>query len=44
MVPDSRLDQALCDGADQLLTSLESFDPEQWGLPPFPDAQQRPEA
>ncbi|PSC74063.1 (DL)-glycerol-3-phosphatase 2 [Micractinium conductrix] len=36
MVPDSQLDPALHAGADQVLTSLEGFDPLQWGLPPFP--------
>lgn len=37
MVPDERLSRDLCGGADQLLTSLEAFRPEQWGLPPFPE-------
>lgn len=38
MVPDARLDPALHDGASQVLSSLEEFDPTQWGLPPFPAA------
>jgi hypothetical protein len=38
MVPDPNLDRALCGGADQLLESLEQFQPERWGLPPFPPA------
>lgn len=35
MVPDAQLDPALHAGAHQVLTSLEQFDPEAWGLPPF---------
>lgn len=36
MVPDPRLDPSQCSSADQVLRSLEDFDPQQWGLPPFP--------
>lgn len=35
MVPDERLDKALVKGYDQLLYSLENFDPETWGIPAF---------
>jgi len=35
MVPDPNLDRALCEEADQVLDSLETFQPQQWGLPPF---------
>ncbi|RKZ84687.1 MAG: HAD family hydrolase [Candidatus Parabeggiatoa sp. nov. 1] len=34
-VPDPRLDKTFCQGADQILNSLEEFVPEQWGLPAF---------
>jgi hypothetical protein len=37
MVPDPRLDPSQCSAADQVLRSLEDFDPRQWGLPPFPE-------
>ncbi|EFN53572.1 hypothetical protein CHLNCDRAFT_25699 [Chlorella variabilis] len=36
MVPDPNLDRALCGGADLVLDSLEQFQPQAWGLPPFP--------
>ncbi|XP_078443782.1 (DL)-glycerol-3-phosphatase 2-like [Wolffia australiana] len=35
MVPDPRLDPSYHEGADQVLSSLEGFDPALWGLPPF---------
>ena len=35
MVPDSRVDSSLCTKAHLVLKSLEEFDPEIWGLPPF---------
>lgn len=35
MVPDSRIDPSLCTEANLVLKSLEEFDPEIWGLPPF---------
>lgn len=37
MVPDPNLDKELINGASQVLTSLEHFRPEEWGLPPFSD-------
>ena len=37
MVPDANLSQDLWGGADQLLGSLEEFDPALWGLPPYGD-------
>ncbi len=36
MVPDPQLDAAEARGADEVLSSLEDFRPECWGLPPFP--------
>jgi pseudouridine-5'-monophosphatase len=36
MVPDPQLDRALCQQATAVLSSMEEFDPVQWGLPPFP--------
>ncbi|GAV59582.1 HAD_2 domain-containing protein [Cephalotus follicularis] len=38
MVPDPRLDSSYHDTADQVLSSLLDFNPQQWGLPPFEDA------
>ncbi|XP_010443430.1 PREDICTED: (DL)-glycerol-3-phosphatase 2-like [Camelina sativa] len=38
MVPDPRLDISHQDVADQILTSLLDFKPEEWGLPPFEDS------
>ncbi|KAL5717666.1 pseudouridine 5'-phosphatase [Ranunculus cassubicifolius] len=35
MVPDPRLDSSYHVGADQVLSSLMDFDPNEWGLPPF---------
>lgn len=35
MVPDPQLDRQLTLGADQVLTSLEDFVPEAWGLPSY---------
>jgi pseudouridine-5'-monophosphatase len=35
MVPEIYVDKALCRNANQVLTSLENFDPTVWGLPPF---------
>ncbi|KAH7544658.1 hypothetical protein FEM48_Zijuj01G0009200 [Ziziphus jujuba var. spinosa] len=35
MVPDPRLDSSYHDKADQVLSSLLDFNPEDWGLPPF---------
>lgn len=35
MVPDPRLDSSYHDTADQVLSSLLDFKPEDWGLPPF---------
>jgi len=35
MVPDAKLDRALTSGADQVLGSLEEFNPAGWGLPDF---------
>jgi pseudouridine-5'-monophosphatase len=34
-VPDANLLDVDCDGADQLLKSIEEFEPEKWGLPPY---------
>lgn len=36
VVPDPDLDGALFAGANQILSSLEAFDPDVWRLPPFP--------
>ena len=36
MVPDPQLDPALTTEADEVLSSLLQFQPERWGLPPFP--------
>ncbi|KAK9830894.1 hypothetical protein WJX81_002312 [Elliptochloris bilobata] len=36
MVPDPQLDAAEAAQADDVLGSLEDFQPERWGLPPFP--------
>ncbi|KAJ7979464.1 (DL)-glycerol-3-phosphatase [Quillaja saponaria] len=38
MVPDPRLDKSFHDAADQVLSSLLGFTPNDWGLPPFEDA------
>ncbi|KAJ0266869.1 (DL)-glycerol-3-phosphatase 2 [Hirschfeldia incana] len=38
MVPDPRLDISHQDVADQIMTSLLDFKPEEWGLPPFEDS------
>jgi len=38
MVPDPRLDISHQDVADQIITSLVDFKPEEWGLPPFEDS------
>ncbi|KAL0646815.1 hypothetical protein Bca4012_045106 [Brassica carinata] len=38
MVPDPRLDISHQDLADQIMTSLLDFKPEEWGLPPFEDS------
>lgn len=35
MVPDPNLDTNLCQGADQVLSSLVNFIPGDWGLPPY---------
>ena len=35
MVPDDRLDRSLTHGADQVLRSLEDFDPRFWSMPGF---------
>ncbi|KAB1204259.1 (DL)-glycerol-3-phosphatase 2 [Morella rubra] len=35
MVPDPRLDNSFHDAADQILSSLLDFNPNDWGLPPF---------
>ena len=35
MVPDPRIDPSLCTNASLCLKSLNEFDPEPWGLPPF---------
>ena len=35
MVPDSRIDPSLCTKAHLCLKSLNEFDPEPWGLPPY---------
>ncbi|KAL5221650.1 hypothetical protein ABZP36_026363 [Zizania latifolia] len=37
MVPDPRLDVSYHKGADQVLSSLQDFNPGDWGLPPFED-------
>ena len=37
MVPDPRIDPSLCTDASLCLKSLNEFDPELWGLPPFSD-------
>ncbi|GJN09708.1 hypothetical protein PR202_ga27738 [Eleusine coracana subsp. coracana] len=37
MVPDPRLDKSCQKGADQVLGSLQDFNPREWGLPPFED-------
>ncbi|NLV30037.1 MAG: HAD-IA family hydrolase [Acidobacteria bacterium] len=36
-VPDPHLDEAACDGAHQVLRSLEEVNLPAWGLPPFPE-------
>ena len=38
-VPDPNMDTAAYSGADEILRSLEQFDPVRWGLPPFPTVQ-----
>lgn len=35
MVPDPRLDSSYHATADQVLSSLLDFNPDDWGLPPF---------
>eukprot|EP00897_Mesotaenium_endlicherianum_P001482 jgi/Mesen1/1361/ME000013S00853 len=35
MVPDPELDRQLCQEADQIISSLNDFDPTHWGLPTF---------
>ncbi|KAJ6822452.1 (DL)-glycerol-3-phosphatase 2 [Iris pallida] len=35
MVPDKNLDASYLKHADQVLTSLQDFNPREWGLPPF---------
>lgn len=35
MVPDVQLDVEETRGADEVLKSLEEFQPERWGLPPY---------
>jgi len=35
--PNPEMNPDSCRGADQILSSLESFDPSVWGLPPYPD-------
>ncbi|KAK3121241.1 hypothetical protein QOZ80_8BG0649160 [Eleusine coracana subsp. coracana] len=37
MVPDPRLEKSHQKGADQVLGSLQDFNPREWGLPPFED-------
>lgn len=37
MVPDSHVPIEMCSDATQVLSSLENFKPEQFGLPPFPN-------
>lgn len=36
VIPDPMMDKTLCQTADQILPSLTVFQPELWGLPPFP--------
>jgi len=38
-VPDPNLQPGMLDGADQVLASLEEFDPAPWGLPPYQPAR-----
>lgn len=40
-VPDVMLDKKFCQGASQVLNSLEEFVPELWELPPFDDILQK---
>lgn len=37
MVPDPRPDISYHEGADQVISSLLEFSPQNWGLPPFQD-------
>ena len=37
MVPDSHMDPSTTQEADEVLDSLQDFDPTHWGLPPFSD-------
>ncbi len=39
MVPDPKMSKADTAAADEVLDSLKAFRPEQWGLPPFDDAE-----
>lgn len=34
-MPDARMDRSRYNAADQILASLEAFEPEHWGLPAF---------
>ena len=35
MIPHPKLNRDLCQDADQVVDSLETFDPMEWGLPPI---------
>lgn len=35
MIPDENLDPSLHQGANEVLKSMEDFQPQDWGLPPF---------
>lgn len=35
MIPDENLDASLHHGAHQVLKSMEDFQPQEWGLPPY---------
>ena len=37
MVPDSNMDPENTQLADEVITSLQNFEPSNWGLPPFTD-------